>query len=272
MNADAGDNDSAGNDIDFPNAYVDDAAGNSGDGSGTNDNQGNNSANSNAGNNNAGHNKSSLAQSDSASSVSTENDASNAASSASIAKPIIVETASNPEGTGGNSNNNGGSGSNGGSGNNGGGSGSQDSHTISDYGIVTPNDFSAGNYDEKVKKPYVLLIYMCGTNLETDDGSATLNIKQMIGSGYDPDNMEVIIFAGGTKTWKNEIENVCKQTGYDNDSGNNVVYRVHPGNGINSDTLEPIFGVSLANADIGTPECMAGAINWIYDNYDAEHY
>ena len=108
--------------------------------------------------------------------------------------------------------------------------------------------------------------------METDDSSATDNIKQMIGSEFDNDNLEVIIFAGGTKTWSKGIEDVCKGAKLNNDNGNNVVYRVHPGDGIDSTTLEPLFGISLDNADISTPECMAGAINWIYDNYDAEHY
>lgn len=55
------------------------------------------------------------------------------------------------------------------------------------------------NYTED--KGYTLLIYMCGNNLETKSGEATKNIAEML-SVELPENTNIIIQTGGTKTWR----------------------------------------------------------------------
>ncbi len=185
---------------------------------------------------------------------------------------------------------------------------------LPDYGTVTPADLSAHNYDDsvrksqgisahinsedtnytagtRVKKKSVLLFYLCGTNLESNKasegsiGAAGYDLAQMITSHYNPENLEILVMAGGTTKWSPSIQTVCKDKGFDNNGVNNVMYRLVPdkdfsGNltserapsEININTLIPLFQADKDSLDISTPECLAGSVNWMYDNYDADHY
>ena len=49
---------------------------------------------------------------------------------------------------------------------------------------------------------WTILWYLCGTDLETDDGSATYNLEQAM-EGISTDDVNVIIITGGTNDWQN---------------------------------------------------------------------
>ena len=51
---------------------------------------------------------------------------------------------------------------------------------------------------------YTIMIYMNGSDLETDYGAATADITEMLESGYDADSMNIILYTGGTTEWKND--------------------------------------------------------------------
>lgn len=51
---------------------------------------------------------------------------------------------------------------------------------------------------------WTILWYLCGTDLESDDGSATYNLEQAM-AGKTTDNANMIIVTGGTNEWQNEI-------------------------------------------------------------------
>ena len=48
---------------------------------------------------------------------------------------------------------------------------------------------------------WTVLWYLCGTDLESDDGSATYNLDEAI-KGFTQDNVNVVIVTGGTKEWQ----------------------------------------------------------------------
>lgn len=50
---------------------------------------------------------------------------------------------------------------------------------------------------------YTLLIYLCGSSLESKNGYASKNIEEMLAADL-PENVHVVIQTGGTKEWKNE--------------------------------------------------------------------
>lgn len=60
--------------------------------------------------------------------------------------------------------------------------------------------------DEKVENKsdtkYTLMVYMCGSDLESEDGSATNDLEEMKKASL-ANEVNLIIFAGGTKDWKN---------------------------------------------------------------------
>lgn len=51
-------------------------------------------------------------------------------------------------------------------------------------------------------KEHTLLIYLCGSNLESDKGYATISLAEMCSADLPP-NVKVVIQTGGTKYWKN---------------------------------------------------------------------
>lgn len=52
------------------------------------------------------------------------------------------------------------------------------------------------------EETFTLMIYMCGTNLETESGGATSDLMEMTKAGLtDADSLTVVIETGGTKEW-----------------------------------------------------------------------
>lgn len=65
---------------------------------------------------------------------------------------------------------------------------------------VTPGPLQI-NPDAKM----TLMIYMCGSNLERCYGAATRDLMEIASSGVDPDQVNVVVLAGGAKKWKNDV-------------------------------------------------------------------
>ena len=54
-----------------------------------------------------------------------------------------------------------------------------------------------------------ILLYICGTDLETDGGMATYNLRQILKSSFSADDdVKFIIMTGGTNQWQLEKENL----------------------------------------------------------------
>lgn len=51
---------------------------------------------------------------------------------------------------------------------------------------------------------WTILWYLCGTDLESDDGSATYNLDEAI-AGIGTDQVNVIVVTGGTNEWQNDV-------------------------------------------------------------------
>lgn len=140
------------------------------------------------------------------------------------------------------------------------------------------------------EKPYTVFVYMCGTNLESecDPGSATVDIMNMIRSRYDMSRVNVILCAGGTKNWKNPYMSSAGEDSCNNDAARLNLYYLNPdaytGEGdadgdnafqaaeevINADTLKLL--ASLDTIDMGTPQLLAGAIDFCTDLFPAQEY
>ena len=100
----------------------------------------------------------------------------------------------------------------------------------------------------------VVMVYMVGSNLESEAGLATKDIREMIDSNFDEENMTVLICAGGAEEWW--IEDV------DNDACD--VYEISDGN------LNQVY--RLKNANMGDENTLKEFINYTYANYEGEYY
>ena len=58
--------------------------------------------------------------------------------------------------------------------------------------------------ESRAPKALTVMVYMCGSNLETLSGSATADIGEMLGSDFDTDRVNLVVMAGapgaGTRT------------------------------------------------------------------------
>lgn len=54
---------------------------------------------------------------------------------------------------------------------------------------------------EHEKKAYTLMVYLCGSNLETDGGQASADIYEMLLSGFNSQEINVLVLTGGSQRW-----------------------------------------------------------------------
>lgn len=64
------------------------------------------------------------------------------------------------------------------------------------FGSICPAKADAGQ-----EKDMTLMVYLCGSNLESNSGAATKDISEMLHSGFDADKLNIVLMAGGSNHW-----------------------------------------------------------------------
>lgn len=64
------------------------------------------------------------------------------------------------------------------------------------FGSICPAKADTGQ-----SKDMTLMVYLCGSNLESNGGAATKDISEMLHSGFDADRMNIVLMAGGSEYW-----------------------------------------------------------------------
>ena len=98
-----------------------------------------------------------------------------------------------------------------------------------------------------------LMIYMTGSDLESGNGAATIDIMEMLGTGTDPSKVNVILCTGGTKRWQGSIPN-----------GGLCVWQV---SGSDLHRLE-----SLEQASMGNPGTLSMFLDYAANRFPARKY
>jgi hypothetical protein len=102
---------------------------------------------------------------------------------------------------------------------------------------------------------FTLMVYLCGTDLESDGGLATADLKEMIASGVKPDGgVNVYVQTGGTKTW--EMKGIKDEAG--------ERWKL-TGDGM--DRLE-----SLGSVDMGDGDAFAAFLKYGFEHFPADRY
>ncbi len=101
------------------------------------------------------------------------------------------------------------------------------------------------------KDTVTIMVYMCGTDLESKSGMATADLQEMANATI-ADNVNIIVYTGGCKQWKNTAVS----------SSVNQIYQVVNG------------GLKRLEDDMGSPAMVKPAtlsdfILWCHDNYPA---
>ena len=55
---------------------------------------------------------------------------------------------------------------------------------------------------ESVPNRWTILIYMCGADLESGSGLASMDLDEILSVDNQPDDMNIVIETGGSKKWK----------------------------------------------------------------------
>ena len=103
-------------------------------------------------------------------------------------------------------------------------------------------------------KPYTIMIYMNGSDLESENGMATNDIIEMLESGLDSSVANLIIFTGGTLRWFNDIIPPIDC----------VIWEIEDG------YITEAAYLGLLN--MGNPGTLASFIRFCKRNYPAEKY
>ncbi|MDO4648430.1 MAG: clostripain-related cysteine peptidase [Eubacteriales bacterium] len=103
-----------------------------------------------------------------------------------------------------------------------------------------------------------ILIYMVGSNLESKNGSATADLKEILNSGLNVREKRVLIFTGGALQWHSDIPN-----------DRNTIQQVTEGEqGL---ILEKIWENESAMS-MGDSAALTEFINYSTDKYPSENY
>ena len=102
------------------------------------------------------------------------------------------------------------------------------------------------------KDVVTVMVYMCGTDLESRGGMATNDLMEMADATLS-DNVNVIVYTGGCKAWKNSIVS----------SSVNQIYRVVGGGKL--ECLESNMGT----AAMTDPKTLESFIEYAHSNYPA---
>ncbi|MBD5471017.1 MAG: zinc-ribbon domain-containing protein [Lachnospiraceae bacterium] len=112
------------------------------------------------------------------------------------------------------------------------------------------------------EQPYgdgtTILVYIVGSNLETNDGSATKDIDEMMSAQFGED-IHLIVQTGGSNTWQNSSVD-----GTSIDDRYIQRYRVRSGE------KELVENLELAN--MGNAQTLSDFLKWGVDTYPAERY
>ena len=156
-------------------------------------------------------------------------------------------------------------------------------------------NFDSDSYDRMLTKQYTVMVYLCGTDLETGQNEeGTRDIMKMLSQEYDMDKINVLLCAGGTSSWKNTYMSKDGNDNCDNDGVRCNIYYLNPASEelknisnrvdigkkredditknlvLNEDTLRLL--VSLDPTDMGEDELLAGFINFSSEYFPAENY
>ncbi len=125
--------------------------------------------------------------------------------------------------------------------------------------------FSLGNIAQASASPsdFVLLIYMNGSNLESESKLATTNIRDMLWEGMSEvadDNLTILLLMGGTRRW--HLDESMPGQSFSSDS---ITYAT-----ITHDGFRKVR--SLSNRSIGSSSTLAEFIDYGMTGFPADRY
>ena len=124
--------------------------------------------------------------------------------------------------------------------------------TTCEINVVEPSD----------KDAYTIMVYICGANLESDDGLASKDIEEMRSVEDQPDEVNIIFETGGATAWK---RNIIKGNGANKvTAGELGRYHIEDNDFIQDG--------SVTYQSMGASSTLQSFLTWGFTNYPAEKY
>lgn len=105
----------------------------------------------------------------------------------------------------------------------------------------------------KTMDAWTILIYMCGSNLESDDYLATGDIKEMLSVNGQPDDVKIVIETGGSTKWSSTYNISNKELGRYEISNNQLTLKEQ-----------------IINASMGASSTFQSFLEWGLKEYPAD--
>ena len=118
-----------------------------------------------------------------------------------------------------------------------------------DGGSATTNPASARLNDGS----WTVLVYLCGSNLESEDGYATQNLEEIVSVDL-PSKVNLLVETGGSNTWHND----------EIDTEHMNRFKVENG--------ELSLKDQVARTSMGSEDTLKEFVDWGVQNYPAAHY
>lgn len=103
-----------------------------------------------------------------------------------------------------------------------------------------------------LKDAWTIMIYMCGSDLESENGLASSDIDEMLKVKNQPDDVNIIIETGGSKSWTNTSISASN------------LGRFHIEN------RELVSDGTVSKASMGKTSTLTAFLNWGFENYPAQ--
>ncbi len=98
-----------------------------------------------------------------------------------------------------------------------------------------------------------VMVYIVGSDLESDVGAASSDIEEMEESGLNPEYVNLLAYTGGSYSWSSDIS-----------SNKNSIYRITEG--------KKELVASEKQKNMGKPSTLTGFLDYCYDAYPADKY
>ena len=106
----------------------------------------------------------------------------------------------------------------------------------------------------KGSKRYTLMVYMIGSNLESRNAAATADLTEMLESGIDLTQTNVVVYAGGSERWNSNIP-----------AGHNSVLD------LSRPEDDRIVAQTEQDVSMGAPQTLSAFLSYCDEHYPAEH-
>lgn len=104
-------------------------------------------------------------------------------------------------------------------------------------------------------KEHTVMIYMVGSNLESEDEAASIDLEEIKASGLDVDKVNLVVYTGGSKSWKLAIP-----------SEYNCIWM------LNQNKMLDLVAATGQPMNMGDPSTFLDFLDYTYKNFPAEKY